>query len=109
MAATADQLSALGNDAKFQQRVKSLLVQQAAAVYSESTNTQNHAQRLVYAKQILQGSINYINVTQVLVNRTNLVASAVTYNFASGNVVTDATDSAIASQIATDWDVLAGV
>jgi len=106
MAANADQLSALGNDAKFQQRVKSLLVQQAAVVYAEGPG---NAQRFAYAKQILQGAINYVNVTQVLVNRTNLVASAVTYNFASGNVVTDATDAAISSQIFTDWNILAGV
>ncbi len=109
MAATADQLSALGNDQKFQQRVKSLLVQQAGAVYIEDPNTPNHAQRIAYAKQILQGSVNFINVAQVLVNRTNLVGSTITYNFTSGNIVTDATDGAIASQITTDWNMLAGV
>jgi len=105
MAATADQLSALGNDTKFQQRVKSLLVQQAGAVYAQGSGATGYA----YAKQILQGNINFINVTQVLVNRTNLVASNVTYNFASGCIVTDATDAAIQNQIGTDWAMLAGV
>jgi hypothetical protein len=105
MAATADQLSALGNDQHFQQRVKSLLVQQAGVVYAQGSGAIGYN----YAKQILQGAINFVNVAQVLVNRTNLVASNVTYNFASGNIVTDATDAAIQSQIATDWSMLAGI
>ncbi len=109
MAASSDQSSALGNDQKFQQRVKSLLIQQAGITYTEDPATPNHAVRVQYAKQILQGSINFINVAQVLVNRTNLVGSNITYNFTSGNVITDATDGAIASQIATDWNMLAGV
>ncbi len=108
MAATTDQLSALGNDSQFQRRIKSLFVQQAAVVYAEDPATPNHAVRVQYAKQILQGAIN-LNVAQVLVNRTNLVGSNISYNFADGAIVTDATDAAIASQIATDWNMLAGV
>jgi hypothetical protein len=37
------------------------------------------------------------------------VASAVTYNFDAQRVQSDATDAEIRSQIATDWNMFAGV
>jgi hypothetical protein len=43
------------------------------------------------------------------VQRTNLTASVVTYNFDAQRVQSDATDAAIRSQIATDWNYFAGV
>lgn len=104
MAATAAQLSALGSDQKFQDRIKSLLIQQAGVVYGQGASTPGYA----YARQILQGSVNPL-VAQIIANRTNLVASNVSYDFNEGHVITDATDAAIQSQIATDWAMLAGV
>jgi len=109
-ASTADQLAALGNDLQFRLRIQSLLVQQAGVIYAESGGTPNHAVRVAFAKQVLNnpGGIAQ-NVAAVIVNRTNLVAGNTTYNFASGHVVTDVTDAAIQSQLATDWDMLSGV
>lgn len=110
MASTADQLAALGNDPQFRLRIQSLLVQQAGVVYAESSGTTNHPFRVAYAKQVLASPGTYApNVAQVIVNRTNLVAGATTYNFATGHVETNVTDAAMSSQLATDWDMLSGV
>src|ERR1700680_3209691 len=109
MSATADQIAALGLDSHFQQRVKSLFIQQASVVYAESAGTQNHAIRLAFAKQVLQGNANFSSIAMTVANRPNLIASTVSYNFTSGFVNTDATDAAIASQVATDWDMFSGV
>jgi hypothetical protein len=43
------------------------------------------------------------------VQRTNLTASVVTYNFDAQRVQSDATDAAIRSQIATDWNYFAAI
>lgn len=110
MASTPDQLSALGSDPQFKSRIQSLLIQQAAVVYAESAGVSNHAIRVVYAKQVLQNPGGAAQIAAaVIVNRSNLVAANTTFNFASGRVETSATDAAIASQISTDWDMLAGV
>src|SRR5437773_6735426 len=110
MASTASQLAALSNDSQFRARIKSLLVQQASIVYAESVGTANHATRVTYAKQVLANPVPQAGVvTEVVVNRTNLIAGNTTYNFNTGHVETDVTDAAIASQLATDWDMLSGV
>lgn len=110
MASTADQLAKLGNDDQFRLRIQSLLVQQAGTVYAESSGTTNHATRVAFAKLVLSnpGALAQ-NVAAVIVNRTNLVAGSTTFNFKSGHVETDASDAAISSQLATDWDMLSGV
>ena len=110
MSANADQLTALANDQMFRQRIQSLLVQQAASVYAEDPSTANHAQRISYAKQVFQNPGGMASAAAaVIANRTNLIASSVTYNFVDGRIQTDATDDAIASQLASDWNLLAGV
>lgn len=110
MASTADQLAALGNDTQFRARIQSLLLQQAAVIYAESSGTANHATRLTFAKQVLFNPAGLApTVAAVIANRTNLVAGTTTYNFATGRVETSVADNAIASQIASDWDMLSGV
>lgn len=109
MAANTAQISALSADSQFRQRIRALVMQQAAVVYLESAGTANHAARSTYAIKLLQSPGLADQVADVIANRTNLVASTVTYDFDRRAVVTDATDAAIASQIATDWNMLAGV
>ena len=108
MAATTVQLIALGNDRAFQQRVSALALQEAAVVYVETGNA-NHATRVAFAIKLLQTPGLAAQLAPVIAQRTNLVASTVTYDFTSAQVQTDATDAAVLSQIASDWNMLSGV
>jgi len=108
MAATTSQLIALGNEGAFRQRVRFIALQQAAVVFAEIGTTPNHALRLAFAVKLVQNPGLAEQLAPIVATRTNLVASTVTYNFTDGQVVTDASDAAILSQIASDWDLLAG-
>jgi hypothetical protein len=107
--ATTAELIALGNDADFRQRIRALFLLEAGVVYAESGATPNHAARALFASKIAQSPGIADSLAPALVQRTNLVASAVTYNFDAGRVESDATDSEIRSQIATDFNYFAGV
>lgn len=107
--ATTAQLIALGNDPGFRQRVRALLLQEAAVVYNENPTTPNHAARALFASRLSQNPEQAASLATVIATRTNLAASTVAYDFDMQRVVTDATDGAIRSQIATDWNLLAGV
>lgn len=109
MAASTDQLIALKNDGKFRERARNLIRQICSQIYSEDGATANHGTRSAYAVKLIQGIASMEGVIDTLVTRTNLVGSAVTYNFADGQILTDASDAAILSQLATDWNFLAGV
>jgi hypothetical protein len=109
MAATADQLLALAGDPYFRQRIRNIVLQQAAVVYAESGATTGHAARVAFALKVLGSPGLADQVADLIATRTNLVASAVTYDFSRRAVVTDATDAAILSQVASDWNMLAGV
>lgn len=101
---------ALGAEPQFLNRVRAQLISQAFAVLAESTGTPNHAIRVVYARAVLNDSLREANrVVLILPMRTNLFAATTSYDFMQGKVVTAATDASILSQIATDWDILAGV
>lgn len=108
MASTSDQLSALGNDGNFRARVMVLALQYAVGtVYIEDPATPNHALRLNYARSLVAGGGS--NIPIVIANSTNIIAGNTTYDFTTGHVKTDVTDTAISSQLATDWNMLAGV
>lgn len=107
--ATTVQLSALGNDLSFRQRIRVLVLQQAAVVYAEDAQTAKHADRLGFAVTLLQHPERADTLASVLATRTNLANSTVTYSFGDAQIQTDASDAAIASQIATDWNLLAGI
>jgi hypothetical protein len=107
--ATTAELIALGIDNDFRQRVRALFLLEAGVVYSESGATPNHAARALFASKIVQNPSTADNLAPALAQRTNLVASAVTYNFDAQRVQSDATDAEIRSQIATDWNMFAGV
>lgn len=109
MAATTAQLTALARDGAFRIRIGALVLMEAENVYGESTGVSQHAQRAAYAIKLIQSPGLAEDLARVIVTRTNLLASNVSYDFDRGLIVTDATDGAIRSQIATDWNMLAGV
>jgi hypothetical protein len=109
MAATADQLAALAIDANFRQRIAALALQIAIGqIYVEDPNTPSHVNRLGFARMLIGGGGSG-SLAAVIASSANLVASTITYDFTDGHVKTDATDAAISSQIASDWNMLAGV
>lgn len=109
MAATTQQLIALGRDSAFIARTMTLVYQICAQVYGEDPATPNHSARAAYANKLLQTQGLAGSIAPILVTRTNLANSTITYSFLDGQVQTDATDAAILSQIATDWNMLAGI
>jgi hypothetical protein len=95
MAATAAQQAALSVDPQFIRRFQAILIKKAIALASSGT-----APQIVRAKAILQAPVAMAaNYAAVICGSTNLVASAISYDFDSGHVVTDVTDGAIESQI----------
>jgi hypothetical protein len=108
MASTAE-LIALGNDADFRARVRALFYLEAGVVYAEDPGTANHAARALFASKIVNNTIDAGSLAPALAQRTNLSSETVTYNFDDQRVETSATDAEIRSQIATDWNMFAGV
>lgn len=103
---------ALANDARFRLRVKDALAAIAWQVLDENPAAANHPARAAYARTVignLDGAV--AQVAGWLVNRTNLFSANTTVALVQGVPVvqTDATDAAIRSQLATDWDKAAGV
>lgn len=108
MASTIAQLNSLAEDPLFRQRCRNIILQQAAVVYNEGAVT-GHAARAAFAVKLLQSPGFADQLVQVIVTRTNLVAGTVTYDFNSRAVVTDVSDAAILSQVASDWSMFSGV
>jgi hypothetical protein len=101
---------ALAANATFQTRVKNALATVAWQVLNEDVSTPGNTARVQYARQVinnLQGSA--MQVAPWLVDRPNLFQFETSFDFPSGDVVTQSGDADIESQLATDWDVLAGV
>lgn len=107
--ATTQELIALGNDASFRQRVRALFHLEAGVVYAENPATPSHAARALFASKIVTNQVDGGSFAPALAQRTNIVASTVTYNFNEQRIVSTATDAEIRSQIATDWNMFAGV
>jgi hypothetical protein len=57
----------------------------------------------------MTGQVDASSLAPALAQRTNLVAEDVSYNFTTQSVETTATDAEIRSQIASDWNMFAGV
>jgi hypothetical protein len=108
MATTAQQI-ALGNDSDFRQRVRTLFLTEAGGIYGESSTVLNHSARALFASKLFQTPSMADALAPALATRTNIAASTVTYDFSLQSVVSDATDAAIKSQIATDWNLFAGI
>lgn len=108
MASTAAQLIALSLDNNFRLRVRNIALQEAAVVFAESGTTPNHGVRKAFAQTLLGTPTKADTLADYIVSRTNLVAANTSYDFANRAVVSDVTDAAILSQLATDWDMLSG-
>lgn len=107
--ATTDQLTALAGEGTFRNRIRNLMLLEAGAVLAENPATSNHSARCTFAISLLSTPSKCDLYADWLCSRINLTSSAVTYDFAKRASVTDATDAAIRSQIATDWNVLSGL
>jgi hypothetical protein len=99
----------LAVDVTFQGRIRSAIANVAWSVLGEDPGTPNHDARVTYARAVINSLSGAAQtVAAWIVERPNLLAFATTYDFVAGAVVTAATDADIESQLATDWDVLAG-
>lgn len=75
MATTVDLITIAQNQA-FQSRVTYALYNTAIAVLSELGSTQGHTQRVVYAKAILNGNSNTVNVAIGVLTNTTIASEA---------------------------------
>jgi len=101
---------ALAADPNFQIRLKSILSNVAWQVIGEATNVPKHTEREAFARNVISNVEHYARqFAPWLVTRTNLFAAATSYSFPASAVVTAATDAAIESQVATDWNDIAGI
>lgn len=110
MPTTPNSQAKLAKDSDFLARLSALLLQEAGVVAAEAADVPYHAQRRQLAQMIINNpSTQAANLAPAITNATNLVAADTTFDFESDRTVTSATDPAIRSQIATLWNVLAGV
>jgi hypothetical protein len=109
MAATTGQLNALRNDGTFRDRTRTLVREICSQIYSEDAGTPNHTARANFAILLIQGTKSIEPIIDALVTRTNLQQSTIAFDFDHLQVTTDATDGAILSQLATDWNFFAGI
>jgi len=106
---TTDQILALSQDSFFRQRMRGLMLFEAAAVAAEAATVPNHNPRVAYAFKIIaspgeaERAVDYLSIRPALLN------SVVTFNFSRRSVDTDATDTAIRTQIQSDWNTLSGI
>lgn len=100
----------LAIDQNFRLRVQNALATVAFQVLNEDAATPGHDGREAYARNVianLGGAAQ--SVAGWLVDRPNLLGATTSYDFSARATVTDAADAAIESQIASDWNLIAGV
>ena len=109
MANTSYTQQALAADPNFQRRVANALASVAWEVLNEAPTVANHAARAAYARQVIADLPGFaLQLSASFVVRTNVMSFETTYDFARAAVVTAAGDPDLASQMATDWNLLAG-
>lgn len=100
----------LAADPSFIDRVVYVMSQQARVVLTETGVGATHAARANYAKNVISSPRSYASVAApVVVGGVNLLSGVTTTIEADGSVTTDCTDAALASQVATFWNQLAGI
>lgn len=110
MPTTPRSQSQLSRDPQFLNRLSALLLAEAGVVAAEPTTVPDHDKRRELAQLILMNpAAMTANLAPAICNATNLLAANTSWNFESGSCDTDASDAAIQSQIATLWNVFAGV
>lgn len=97
----------LAKDPAFLNRLNYLMLQHARTVKEEPTETPYHYKRSNYASLVLNSSSMMVSQAAfTIVGGVNLVG---TVDVTDNGVVTTATDADIFSQVATFWNILAGV
>lgn len=110
MANTSFTQQALAADSNFRLRLKNALAKIAWQVLNEPTNTPKHAERSTFSRGVLGNLDGFAaQISSSIVIRTNLFAFATTLSETSGHIVTAAGDADIESQLATDWNDMAGI
>lgn len=111
MANDAYSQQALAVDPHFQSRVSAALATVAWQVIEEDANTAFHEQREGYARTVVLPNLSgeATKIATWLVKRPNVNNFETSYDFKAGAVVTASGDADLESQIASDWNVLAGV
>jgi len=74
--ATYNEMQLIAVDAGFQRRVEYCLKKAAIAVMAEDAGTANHAERIVYAKQVLDGIASVTEVAKAIVTNATVTAGA---------------------------------
>jgi len=110
MANDAFTQQALARDSRFLLRLTEALSKVVWQVIGENPTTENHAERKAFARQIISNPSGFASTfAPWFVTRTNVFAFTTSYDFQQGAVVTASGDADIESQLATDWNVLAGI
>lgn len=100
----------LAADPNFLKRFSGLLLSEAQVVAAEPDTTEHHTERRQLAQAIITNPTGMAaSLAPTICNATNIVAATTSYNFEAGAVETSASDAEIRSQIATLWNVMAGV
>jgi len=112
MSATPNQQAKLASDPTFLRRLASLLNQEAQVVAAEVPNSDPKiatARRQLAQSIITNPTGMAASLAPTITNATNMLAATTSFNFDADQTVTTATDPEIRSQIATLWNVMAGV
>lgn len=110
MANTAYTQQALAAETSFRLRLQNAMTKVAFVVLEEDTATGHHTERAAYAQRVINDPMNMaIGLVSSFVNRPNVFQFETTFDFEMHAVVTASGDADIESQLATDWNLLAGV
>ena len=110
MANTSYTQQALAADESFRLRVKNALASVAWQVLSEPVETAHHEDRAAFARGVTANLDGHAaSIAPWLVTRPNLLNFVTSYDFERRAVVTASGDPDIESQIATDWNFIAGI
>lgn len=110
MANNAESQQALADDITFRRRLVAALSKVAWQVLTEDPGTAHHAQRVELAQQVLTNVAQYAaDLAPSFVMRTNVVGFTTSYDFHARAVVTASGDPDLESQLANDWNNMAGV
>lgn len=99
----------LAKDADFLDRVAYNLVKTAVNVKAEALNTAGHAQRSLYANNVISAPESFARVASVMIVGGVNVIGTVTIDEPTGKATSTITDAALFSQINTFWNALSGV
>lgn len=101
---------ALANDPNFKQRIKGALITVALNIMSEDPSTTNHANRIYFAKIVIDTPDTMVSkFAPEIVMRPNVMNFTTTYNFDIPAIQSACGDADLQSQLTTDWDMMASL